>query len=95
MALCCLVVGINGGLSFFASQCYSVADPATRRSRASIHEGMVGIGGALGSIAFGELAGRYGTGWPFVYTPVLVAAAVAVQSALLWYGLRRQRAFAS
>lgn len=83
MAVAATVVGINGAVSFFASLEYSLANVHKRGSRAAIHEGMVGLGSALGSVVFGYLAGVYGTAWPFLYTPVLIAAAVALQLLLL------------
>ncbi len=91
MAICCLIVGANGAVSFFASLYYSVAEPALRHRRAAIHESFVGIGGFAGSMVFGELAGRHGTSWPFLYTPVFVALSLIVQWMLLRRGMNRLR----
>lgn len=91
MAVCCLIVGANSAVSFFASLYYSVANPAFRHRRAAIHESMVGIGGFGGSMAFGELASRYGTAWPFKYTPVFVAACLFAQFFLLRRSMKRLR----
>ncbi|MBX7255070.1 MAG: hypothetical protein K1Y02_01820 [Candidatus Hydrogenedentes bacterium] len=89
MAICCLIIGANGAVSFFASLYYSVANPAFRHGRTAIHEGMVGVGGFVGSVAFGELASRLGTSWPFVYTPVFVAVCLAGQWLLFRRGMER------
>lgn len=82
-ALACVVVGVNGGVSFFASLEYSVANPKQKSWRAAIHESMTGLGSAAGSVIFGYLAGRYYTEWPFHYTPVIVAIGIALQLMLL------------
>jgi DHA1 family quinolone resistance protein-like MFS transporter len=89
MALCCVVVGVNGGVCFFASLFYSLSERASKHRRAAIHESMVGVGSFTGSVIFGELAGRYGTTYPFFYTPLFVAAAIVLQMLLLRYGKRK------
>ncbi len=89
MAAACGVVGINGGVSFFASLEYSISNRFHKGRRASIHESMTGLGSALGSITFGYLAGLYGAGWPFRWTPALILIPLAIQFALLAYGHRR------
>ncbi|MBN2307659.1 MAG: hypothetical protein JXR94_01735, partial [Candidatus Hydrogenedentes bacterium] len=55
----------------------------------AVHETMVGVGSFLGAIAFGILAGRLGTVWPFRWMPAFIVAAVAVQAWLLYAGRRR------
>lgn len=83
ISICCLLIGFNGGITFFASLYYSVADPARRHGRAAIHESLVGAGGFCAGVSAGELAERFGTGMPFVYAPVVVGAGVLVQLAML------------
>lgn len=90
-ALACGVVGINGGVSFFASLEYSVANPAHKSRRAAIHESMTGLGSAAGSVIFGYLAGRFTTEWPFLYTPVLMGIGIALQIVLLQRSKRTLR----
>ncbi len=82
ISICCLLIGFNGGITFFASLYYSVADPARRHGRAAIHESLVGIGGFFAAIGAGELAERFGVGIPFTYAPLVVGVAIAVQGVL-------------
>ncbi|MFP4192043.1 MAG: MFS transporter [Candidatus Hydrogenedentota bacterium] len=89
MMVCCAIVGVNGGVCFFASMYYSVANPLRKHRRAAVHESMVGIGGLLGGMSFGLLAERYGSAWPFLYTPVIVIVFVTLQAAMLRYQKRR------
>jgi MFS family permease len=89
MAVCSLIVGVNGGASFFASLYYSVANPEKKHRRAAIHESMVGLGGFAGSIVFGCLAGSLGVAWPFRLTPAFVGGSLVLQWLLLRYGARR------
>ena len=91
MMLCFVVVGGASGVCFFASLYYSMVNPARKHRRAAVNEGVVGIGGCVGSIGFGYLAGRYGFAVPFHYTPLFIAAALLVQVFLLRYGAVRQR----
>ena len=88
MMLCFAAVGTFAGVSFFAGVYYSMADPAHKHRRAAINESAVGIGAFMGSFVFGQLAGRYGLGFPFRYTPVLIALALLVQALLFRYGTR-------
>ena len=89
MALACGVVGLNGGISFFASLEYSLSNRFHKGRRAAIHESMTGLGSSLGSMTFGYLAGMYGAGWPFRWTPLMVLLPLAVQFVLLTFGRRR------
>jgi MFS family permease len=91
MAGCCVVVGLCSGACFFASQTYSVVDPAHKHRRLTVHEGMIGVGCVLGAVGYGLLADQFGTPWPFAVTPVFVAVGLAIQAALLRYGYRRQQ----
>jgi MFS family permease len=95
MAAACGVVGLNGGISFFASLEYSVANRFNKGRRASIHESMTGLGSALGSITFGYLAGAYGAGWPFRAMPLLIVLPLTLQFILLVYGRRRAQRLAA
>lgn len=88
MLACCCVVGTAGAATFFASLSYSIADPVHKHGNASIHESMVGIGTLFGSLSFGFLAERFGSHWPFVYTPGLIIALIMFQYALYRWALR-------
>jgi MFS family permease len=91
MLLCCALAGLNGGVCFFASVFYSLADPMRKHQRAAINEAMVGVGGFIGSMGFGMLAGPFGVTMPFRWTPILILFSVVVQILLFRYGLRRNR----
>ncbi|HOL18893.1 MAG TPA: MFS transporter [Candidatus Hydrogenedens sp.] len=54
------IIGANHGLTFFASTYYSVHNPKLRHRRASINEGLIGLGGVVGSLIFGSLVEKYG-----------------------------------
>ena len=86
MALCFIVIGAFSGGAFFASVFYSMANPERKHRRAAINEGVVGMGGLVGSLVFGYLAGCYGMAFPFHYTPVFIALGLIVQAALLHHG---------
>lgn len=83
MFLCFIVVGANLGMAFFASTYYSLANPELKHRRAAINEFGVGVGSFLGASVFGFIGERYGLQLPYLLTPALVAAALAVQYALL------------
>lgn len=85
MALCFVVTGAFAGTTFFQGVFYSMADPAHKHRRAAINEGAIGVGGFVGSIGLGYLAGRYGIAMPLHYTPVFIAVMMAIQVALLKY----------
>jgi len=89
MVLCAIAVGVSGAVTFFASLFYSVANSEKRHRRAAIHEATVGLGSFSGAMLFGELAGRFGTTWPFLYTPIFISAGIALQYFLLKAGSRR------
>jgi len=82
-AMCCTVVGVNGGVSFFASLEYSVANPEHKSRRAAIHESMTGLGSSTGSVIFGFLAGTFYTAWPFQYAPVLIGTFLVAQMVMI------------
>ncbi len=82
ISLCCLLIGFNGGITFFASLYYSVADPARCHGRAAIHESLVGIGGFCAAVVAGEMAERLGSGEPFRYAPIVVAIGLLAQFAV-------------
>lgn len=90
ISVCCLLIGFNGGITFFASLYYSVADPARRHGRAAIHESLVGIGGFCVAIVVGELGERFGVEQPFIYAPGVIVAAIAVQGLLYWRSAMRR-----
>ncbi len=79
MLLCYVMLGINGGIGYFASLHCSLSDPVHKQSRAAIHESMVGLGNFTGALAFGLLAMWFGTTWPFTYTPLLILTALLAQ----------------
>lgn len=87
---CFVLIGINGGAAFFSAIYYSMANPALKHRRAAINEGAVGIGGFIGSMSFGMLAQAYGTGWPFIYAPILIACGILAEVWLVRHGLRRR-----
>ena len=89
MALCFAVIGVNGGVSFFASIHYSLTNAALKHGRAAINEGTVGAGIAVGALGFGILARRFGTTMPFLYAPALIPLALGVQALLFRFGLRK------
>ncbi|HNR33812.1 MAG TPA: MFS transporter [Candidatus Hydrogenedentes bacterium] len=90
MSLCFIVTGAFAGVTFFQGVYYSMADTGQKHRRAAINEGAVGLGGFAGSLVFGYLAGRHGMAMPFHYTPVFVAAMMALQMAFLRHGRRRE-----
>ena len=90
MLLCFAMVGVNGGVCFFAAVYYSLALPARKHQRAAINETMVGGGSFMGSLGFGLLAGWFGLSMPFRWTPLLVVAGIGLQLLLLRYGMRRE-----
>jgi len=89
MSLCCAMVGAFLGLAFFSATYYSIANAAKKHTRASINEASVGFGGFVGSLLCGVLAEQYRIAMPFLYMPVLIAAGIAAQWALLRYGKSR------
>ena len=86
MMLAFIIIGIFSGCAFFASVFYSMANPALKHRRAAVNEGLVGVGGFLGSLGFGYLAECYGLAFPFLYTPVFILAAIGLQFILLRMG---------
>ncbi len=79
----CAAVGAAWGGCFFAGVFYSVANPEKKHGRAAINEGAVGLGGFLGAVAFGFTAEQYGIVTPFLFTPLVVGLAIAVQYLLV------------
>jgi len=92
MLTCFMLIGINGGAAFFSAIYYSMANPALKHRRAAINEGAVGIGGFIGSMSFGMLAQLYGTSWPFIYAPIIIACGILAEAMLVRHGLRRYHA---
>ncbi len=84
ISICCLIIGVNGGITFFASLYYSVADPARRHSRSAINESLVGLGGFCAAVGAGEMAERMGSGEPFLYGPLIVGIAAVLQCCIFW-----------
>lgn len=84
MGICYLVLGVNGGVGYFASLHCSLSDPAHKRSRAAVHESMVGLGNFTGGLAFGLFAMWFGTTWPFRYTPLFILAALLAQGLIIF-----------
>jgi predicted MFS family arabinose efflux permease len=89
MGLCFMVIGVGVGIAFFSSVYYSTANPNRKHARASLNEGVVGIGGFLGSMGFGWLVGVYGLRGPFEATPRFVLAGLLFEVWLYRYGKRR------
>ncbi len=73
------IIGANHGLTFFASTYYSVNNPVLRHRRASINEGLVGLGGVVGSIIFGFLVEKYGVTISYKYISLLVAIVIFIE----------------
>ena len=90
MAVAFAFAGLFNGVAFFSSAYYGVANAALKHRRAAINEAMVGIGGFVGSLVFGQLAAGFGPAAPFAMMPVLVAAGLCLQWALL---VRARRSF--
>jgi MFS family permease len=90
MMLWAAVIGIAGGTTFFASLYYSIAHPARRHFRATVHESMTGFGRAVGALGFGQLAGLYGVAAPFRWAVALVVPLIALQFVLLVWARRRR-----
>ena len=86
MMLAFVIIGLFLGCAFFSSVYYSLANPELKHQRASINEGLVGVGGFLGSLGFGYLAEQYGLAFPFYYTPVFILVAILLQFLLLRLG---------
>jgi MFS family permease len=91
MALCFTAVGVCNGFGFLVAVSYSLADPALKHRRAAINEAMVGLGGFAGAMGFGLFAGWFSVTMPFLWFPVVVAAAIAVEWLLFRHGVRRNR----
>ncbi|MGC8737863.1 MAG: MFS transporter [Candidatus Hydrogenedens sp.] len=83
------VIGANHGLTFFASTYYSVNNPVLRHGRASINEGLVGLGGVVGSLIFGFLVDKYGVTISYKYITFLVFFVILAEL-LLFYYLRKK-----
>lgn len=92
MSVALFVIGLSSGVCFFASQTYSVVNPAVKHGRLAIHEGMVGFGSLLGAVMYGLLADKFGVTWPFRHTYALIGVALLVEIVLLRFGRRRFRA---
>jgi len=73
------VIGANHGLTFFASTYYSVNNPGLRHGRASINEGLVGLGGVVGSLVFGFLVDKYGVTLSYKYITCLITLVVFIE----------------
>lgn len=87
MLLCFAAVGTALGMAFFSSVYYSLAEPAHKHRRAAINEGSVGMGGFIGSVAFGYAIQQYGDmRIPFTYTPLFILLAIGAQ----WLMLHRR-----
>lgn len=91
MLVCGFMVGAVAGVSFFASQSYSVVDSTLKHGRLAIHECMVGTGCLTGALSYGLLAEAFGTPWPFTWTPAFMTCAVLIQYGLLVYGRQRMQ----
>ena len=88
MLVCCGLIGLAGGVCFFFSAFYSLADRQKKHQRAAVNETMVGAGSFAGASGFGLLASRYGVDMPFRWAPAMVLVSIGVQHALVWYGKR-------
>jgi len=89
MGACSSVIGAFLGLAFFSATYYSLSNPARKHGRAAINEAAVGFGGFFGSLACGYVAQHYGIVTPYLYAPMLIAIAIALQIVLLRLASRR------
>ncbi len=83
MFLCFAVAGANYGLCFFASLYYSLACAPSAHRRAAVNEGALGAGGFAGAMGLGYAASATNLTTAFIWAPVAVLAAVALQYGLL------------
>jgi len=89
ICLCFAIIGANHGITFFASTYYSVHNPILRHRRASINEGLVGLGGVTGSLIFGYLVNKYGVSISYKYITFLVVLVILIE--LIIYGFLLKR----
>ncbi len=88
ISFCFAVIGANHGLTFFASTFYSTQDPKLSHRRASINEGLVGLGGVIGSYAFGNLVNSYGVS--VSYKIILVIVGLVMIAEFFVFALKRR-----
>ena len=77
------LLGAGIGMAFFSSVTYSLVNPALKHRRTTVNEAMVGVGGFMGSVVFGEAVSRAGFAGPFHWMPLAIVAAVGLQWAML------------
>ncbi|MCC6142402.1 MAG: MFS transporter [Candidatus Hydrogenedentes bacterium] len=94
MMFCFMLIGFNYGYSFFSSVYYSLASLQHKHRNATANEAAVGVGVLIGSFAFGFIGDAWGVRVPFLLTPILMAAALALQLYLV-HASRRRAAAAS
>lgn len=83
LMVCFVILGVNYGLCFFSSLFYSLEVAGLKHRRAAINEGALGAGGFVGGVGVGYLAERIGLTGAFFWSPLAVAAAIALQLLLL------------
>ncbi|NLN92505.1 MAG: MFS transporter [Candidatus Hydrogenedens sp.] len=77
------VIGVNLGVAFFSSVFYGMANPTTKHGRAAINEGVVGLGGMVGSLGFAALGVYAGLNLPFRLMPIVMVVIVLIQWSLI------------
>lgn len=82
ISLCFTIIGLNHGLAFFAGTYYSVHNPLLRHSRASINEGLVGLGGVVGSLLFGYLVETFGVSFSYKWVISIIIFGILLELAV-------------
>ncbi len=78
-----IVCGLAGGLIYFSSMYYSVADHSQRERRAGFHEAMVGVGNFFGPLVAGRVAEVIGIPASLKVVP-LAAAGLIILIQVAW-----------
>lgn len=83
MGLAFIVIGTNLGIAFFSSAYYGMANPSRKHGRAAVNEGVVGVGGMVGSFGFAFLGDQFGIEVPFRWMPSIMVLICLIQFLLL------------
>ncbi|MBP9002213.1 MAG: MFS transporter [Candidatus Hydrogenedentes bacterium] len=91
MAIIFMACGAFVGGAFFSSVYYGIADPRHKHRRSAINEGVVGLGGLIGSFGFGVLAEWLGMVGALDAALPMALCCVVVQVWITRRALRRVR----